>query len=282
MKKIYRAYIKKLGLFEMTLIGFGIISVITFGVILFRKTTYLTITVQVTEPNVLYTKDRNPPFWYAAMLKPGTIETDSLGIKNAEILGVRYYPTETTDKIVFIKLRIRSVYNKSKNQHSYKGKPLLVGSSIRVEFQNNIIDGIIVESDRLQSPYQEKTMFIRVKLIYLNAVYKETEGSPAYIANAINIGDSMQDSNGKTILTVMEKDVEPADRYITDNGALNVVKDPLRKDIHLTLKITSQQINNDNYFLYTYKVKINQFILLELPNITFFPIITEILQNPKD
>lgn len=265
-----------MGIFDIALAVSAVIGITLIAVILFRKTVFTTVTVKVTNPNPLYS-ETNPPPWYAFAFHPGDKELDAAGRVQAEILDTFAYPSYDNKKIVFLKLRVRAVYSRSKKQLTYKGKPLIVGSEMRVELTNQLVDGVVTEMESAPSPYQDKYLTVKTELLEYNPVFLETDGVDEFKANAIRVGDTMKDNNGTTLVTVLDKSVVPADRYITNERFVTVVQDPKKKHVTLTVKIKAQELRGEQFFLYTFPVKVGDALPISLPNITIAPIITELL-----
>lgn len=275
MKKII-GRIQILSLFDYAIIAGAILFLLFLFIVLFRKTTSITFTMKVTNPNILYSND-NPPYWYAYSLQKGDAERDSFGKIRAEIQNVQIYPINPNRKVVFLKVSVLAVFNKSKKQYSYKGKPIIVGSNIRLELQNNLIDGVITETGLNSLPYEEKELLISAKVVNLEPVYQETEGVGSYIADAIHVGDSIKDASGNTILKIIDKQTQPADRYVmTSDGRVFVTPDPKKKDVYLTLMAKVKEIQGEEYFLDSIRVRVGEELPIDLPNITIYPVITDI------
>jgi hypothetical protein len=265
-----------MGIFDIALTISAIVGIALVAFILFRKTTFTTVTIKITNPNPLYS-DTNPPSWYAFAFRAGDKELDSTGQVQVEILDTSAYPSYGNKKIVFLKLRVRAVYSGSKKQFTYKGKPLIVGSELHVELTNQLIDGVITEIENMPSPYQNKYITLKADLLEYNPVFQETDGVDEFKANAIHVGDAMKDNNGTMLATVLDKSVIPADRYITSQGFVTIVPDPKKKHVTLTLKIRVQEWHGDQLFLYTFPVKVGEELPLNLPNVSIAPIITDLL-----
>lgn len=268
-----------LTLFDIALIGTLIMVLLIAGIILFRKNEFVDLTMRITNNNVLYS-DHNPPLWYAYTLKKGSTEKDSIGRIQSEIINVQMYPLEPGNKAVFVNLRLNAVYNKSKQQYSYKGKPLLIGSGLRVELQNHLIEGVITDIANQSIPREEKTIILKAKVIDTNPVYGETEGVSQYIADAININDSVVDYQNNKILTIIDKKVVPSERYTFNSaGGILLNTDPKRVDVYLTLKTKVRHILNEDYFMGLIRIRVGGTIPIDLPKITIYPVVTDIFSE---
>jgi len=265
-----------MGIFDIALTASAVVGIALLAFFLFRKTTFTTITVRITNPNPLYS-GANPPTWYASAFHKGDKELDTVGTTQAEILEVHAYSLDETRQIVFLKLRVRAVYSRSKNQYTYKGNPLIIGSSIHLEFTNNLVDGIVTEIANAPTPYKEKMITVQATMLEYNPIYPETDGVDDFKANAIQVGDTMKDNNGKVIATIVNKSVAPADRYVTNQGTVSVVPDPLKKHVSLTILVRTYELNGVALFLYSFPVQVGGTLPLDLPNITIGPTITDIV-----
>ena len=70
MKRAIRRILKQTSVFDIALAASAVIGIALIAVILFRKTTFTTVTVKVTNPNPLYS-ETNPPPWYEFAFRAG-------------------------------------------------------------------------------------------------------------------------------------------------------------------------------------------------------------------
>ena len=268
--KFIQRWKKKLTLFDVAI--FILIAGIAFFFlfILFRSKQDITVIIEMDDVNQ----------WYAYSLHEGQTQRDEIGRKLATIDKAQFYTTSVENKkIAFVTLKISAVFSRATQQYSYQGQPLLVGAPLRIDLNNILLDGHIVEVDSNISSlsYKKETVTVEGKLLFENPIYHETEGVPDYVANAFSIGDEVKDALGNVALAVVDKNVAPAQRYTFDStGHVFVVADPLRKDIAVKLKLLVQNINGEKYYLNHFRVGVNSILPIDFENATLFVTLTKI------
>ena len=127
-------------------------------------------------------------------------------------------------------------------------------------------------------------MLVETRIIWQREVFPETSGAPAYVAEAINTGEQVKDSLGNVLITIVDKRVEPAEKIVTDSrGNVFVSRDPLKKDVFLTLKLRVKELGTDvnehEYYVFDdVRVKIDTSIPIHLKDISIYPRVTKILE----
>lgn len=265
----------RFGLFEIIVAGIAVVALMAFAVIFFRKTEYIPIVIRVTNSNFLYIGD-NPPSWYAQALAVGSSEYDGLQQQQAVVEKTLYYPVDETHKALFLTMKVKAVYTRTKKQYSYKGRPLIVGGPIRFELQNQLVDGVILRvGKQVDTPSRELT--VNARLMNDTGANSGTNGVSPYVADAVNVGDTIRDSAGTELAKITGKTVKPALRYtFPANGDILVREDPLLKDVFLTIKLKVDVINGEEYFMNVARIRVNSRVYLEMPTITIFPEIMSI------
>jgi len=270
---------KELSLFDL-LLGLGLFLVaLSFFLFFFRKNIYLKATIKVTDDNVLYAYT-NSPSWFSFLFYKGISEKDGLGKTQAEVLDVLLYPISPNTKAAYLTVKLKTVYDKRKNQYSFKGEPVLIGNPLKLNFENLAVEGLVIDVEGFPKQGKEIEVISDAQLLYESPVFPETQGVPDYIANAFSVGDKSHDSQKNVLVEILEKRVVSADKVVTDDkGNLLVRKDPFRKDVFLKLRVRLKQINNELYFLDTLKFAIGQSIPVQLEKVTIDPVITEIYSD---
>lgn len=272
--------IKNLGLFDFLMIAFLILIIVFFGVFFSRKTKYLEVTVKITEDNILYASN-NPQAWFVYLFKPGMKEKNGLGQISAEVKKVYFYDISEAKKAAYINLKLRTNYNRQSQNYSYKGKSLLVGSPIKIELQDVLIEGLVTAIEGLPDPRKEVELIVKSQIFGDNSVFPETNGIPAFLADAVKVGDKFYDSENKAVVTILEKTEEPAKKITTnDKGEVFLRRDPLKKDVYLTLKLLAKQINNEYFLFDDLQIKIGDGIPILTESYSVWPTITEFVKIP--
>jgi hypothetical protein len=280
--KYIRSKIKSLKLFDWILILFGLMALIIFTVILFRKSTYITATVSVGDDSVVYGSwvNTGPKTWFANLFYKGEAEKDGLGRIEAEVLNVYSYDTGPNNKKVYIEVKLNSVYNSASRTYTYKGVPVLVGSTIKLNLDNVYAEGLITEVQGFPNDTQKQYIKISARVGDEETTFLGTSATKTYIADAINIGDVVKDNYGQVLIRVLNKQETLAKVSVTtSNGRIVESIDPTKKDVILTLQILAENVNGKYYFLNDIPILVDQMIPLNLPTISVFPTVTNFLPN---
>ena len=103
-------------------------------------------------------------------------------------------------------------------------------------------------------------------------VFPETSGSRAYVADAIEEGQEVKDDQGNTIVKILRKRVEDAKKTaITSDWRVFVQRDPLRKDVYLTLQLDAIRINDRYYVFDDVPVLIGYTVPINTGTMSFWP-----------
>ena len=267
---------KKMSYFDLILTLIFVLLAIFLFIFLFRKNQYIEFVVKVTNDNILYA-EQYPPNWFVNLLKKGMREKDGLGRVVAEIKDIYWYDIEPTVKVAYLHLNIKATYNKKTNQYSYKGKPLLVASPIKIQFEKVLINGLITYVDGVEDTRETKIMIVETQLIQYKDVFPNIRGVEPFIAEAVSIGDEVKSYDGSTLIKIIDKKVLPATRITTnDRGQAFLQQDPLLKDVYLTLKVKVKKVNNEYYLYDDLRLKIGLVIPVNLEKISIWPTITQI------
>jgi hypothetical protein len=208
MKKL----LSKINLIDRVIIAIGLLSAIAFGFIFFRASTHITAVIKVSEDTIIH----NPwvmgvgtRTWFAELFHPGMKESDGLGQVAAEVLDVRSYHSSPEKKAVYLTVKLRAVYNRASNQHTYNGLNLLIGSPIKLNLDHMLVEGLVTHIDGVKDPRNNAKLIVTTQLKRDNPVYTGTSGVEPHIANALNVGDVVQDNRDHTIVTIIDKEVKP-------------------------------------------------------------------------
>lgn len=278
MKK-FKDKIKNLSLFDILLISSIILGATIFAYIFFRKASYIKITIKVSEDSIVYGPNLGTRTWFSQMFYQGMKEKDGLGGITAEVTEIRSYDTSPTHKDIYLFFKLKTVYNRASNQYTYKGKPVLVGSTIRLYLERLLVDGLVTYVEGIKDPRENKTLIVEAQVREETPVFSETAGVREYIATAIQAGDEIRDNQGNTIVKILEKRVEDAKKtVVTADGRVLLGTDPMRKDIYLKLQIQAIKIQ-DRYFLFDdVPLLIGVGVPINSPNYSIYPEITKFLK----
>lgn len=279
MKKIVK-FFKSFKAFDFVITFLLIFLAIAFFLFFFRQSKFLTVKMKITEKNVLYAST-TPPSWFVYLFKEGMVEKDGFGRVNAQVADVYFYDTTPTNKAVYLTIKLRTTYNNRSREYKYKGTTVAVGEGLRINLEKILVEGLIVEVEGLENPYEEVYFQVKARLMEntTSSVFSETTGVEPFVAESIKIGDKVFDSSGKLMAEVVEKEVLPAQKNtFDDKGNVYSKTDPRKKDVFLKLKVRAKKINNEFYFFDDIRIKVGQSLPLHFPNISLYPVITEIKQ----
>lgn len=278
---------KSIKVFDWVLIAFGLTAIIVFLIIFFRKSTYITVTVDVGQNDIAYdvytpqwTGNSGIADWYSSAFYKGEAEVDGLGREQAVVLNVFRYDKGPDRSSVYLTLKLNAVYNKASNSYTYKGVPVLVGSNIKLNLGRVYADGYITNVDGFPNNENKKTLILETQIREENSTYTESSGTKAYIADAINIGDVVKDNSGQAVITVIGKNVRPSLTTVsTANGQIVEAFNPDRKDVFLTLQVDAQKINNRYYLMNDIPILIDQPIPINTQTVSVFPVVTKFISE---
>lgn len=277
--KHLRKRILRLKPLDWLLVGFALICISIFAVIFFRKSSYIVATISVGEDSAVYglwVNDVGPKYWFSNSFYKGQTEKNGLGNIQAKILDVYLYDVTSTHAKVYLNTQLRVIYNKASDTYTYNGMPVLIGSTIKLNFKDVYAEGLITDIEGANNNIQKQTVTVEAQIREENPVYMGTSGTKTYIANAVNVGDTVKDNNGNVLIEILSKRVEPAAATTsTSDGRIVKTINPLRNDVYLTIRIHTSKIGDKYFFLGDIPILIDQGFPVNLPNITFFPTVTK-------
>jgi len=274
LKKISR----RLSVFDylsIALIG-GVI--IALGLFFLRKVEVVEIEVKIA-PDSVFWRGAMAPFWLANSINVGDGEFDGFGRKMVEVLDVRTFEGGGDAKYIYLKLNVKAVYDKKKRQFSFGGKPLGVGSPIKLRLSGGVMDGLVTYVKGVPDTRIWEDKIVEVRVNQWTDVFPETLGTMPWRVEAIKIGDQMKDGQGRVVAEILDKEVKPAEKIVvTNDGRVLLRQDPIKKDLILRIKLKTFKQKGINYFLDDQKVKVSYSISLCLPEIDIWPEITRIIE----
>jgi hypothetical protein len=276
--------------FDIIVIFIFIFIAISLFFVLFRKQSEINVVIEVNEESLAY-QTGGVPNWFAQFLHVGMKEADVFGRPMAEIKGIQTYysPTEEikgiqTDSsvdqrsVVHLIVALKTTYSLSNRQYTYKGKNVLIGSTIELSLDNLLVKGLIIDIEG-STKNNSKKLFSQARIINLDPAFPQTEGVSSYVAESIQQGDIMKDSLGHTAIKITKKTVEDAKMTVTTaSGDVILQRHPMRKDVFLDLEIWAEKIEN-RYYLFgdtNFPVLINSKLPFYINNTLVWLTITDI------
>jgi hypothetical protein len=274
--KAIQKYLKKIGLLEIIFLGLLIGVGVIFLALFLRKSSYLTVTMKVGEDSVAWPKT-GLPAWYMESFKSGMVEKDVLGRPHVEILNTFAYPKNRDTRELYLKVRLLVVYSESTNTYTFNSRPVLIGSTLRINAGNTLAEGLITNIEGVNDNSVPKKLKVSAQIFGNDASFPNTTGVFPHVANAIQVGDQIFDSQGEPVVTILEKKVENAQRVIINNmNQVSLSRDPLKKDVTLTLEVNSRKYGNFYYLFNDLRIAIDSPLPLQFPNLSIYPLVTHI------
>lgn len=256
MKKMKKLF-KRLTVFDWLIIFVLLAGFVFLSSFVFKEEKWLKVEVKVG-PEQWWWDSKPSPYWLADSIKAGDAQFDGLGRKIAEVLETEIYEWGGTRKDVYLSLDLKVGYDKKRKIYRFNqqtvgiGKPLSLGMG-RIGFQ-----GLVVSAEGMKADKKETVKIVEAELM---SVYP-------WIAEAITIGTQMKDNQGKLKAEVLDKRVELADITVTtDRGEVLARKDPLKRDVLLTLKLVVEESFGLYYFREGQVVKIGNLLWIKFPQV---------------
>lgn len=279
MEKI-KNRLSRLTLFDRVFIFLILVAISVFAYIFFRKSTYVITVIKVGEETIQYqpwNRGAGTRAWFSNMFYKGLKEEDGLGRIMAEVVDIRSFDTDPNLKDVYLKTRLRVVYNRASDQYTFKGRPVLAGSTIKLNLDELLVDGLITYVEGAKDPREKVKLFVETQLREETSTYLETSGTREYIADALSVGDEIKDDQGNIIVKILGKRVENAKRSaITSDGRIVVGTNPLRKDVYFTLDVNAIKIQNRYYLFDDVPILVGREIPLNTGAVSIWPEVTKI------
>lgn len=261
---------------DLAWFGVGVAILIFLAFLFFRKPSTLIATIKVNEDNIAWW-NMGTRSWFAQMFYPGMKEKDGLGKATAEVLSIKSYDTSPARKAAYLTVRLNTVYNRASNQYTYRGKPILIGSNLKLYLDNLQVEGLITAVEGAKDPRQKVVLLVESQIRDETPVYPETSGTKPYIADALSEGQEIKDDQGNTIIKILKKRVEDAQRVVTtSDGRVVIQTNPLRKDVFLTLQVRANRVANRYYIFDDVPILIGIGIPINTATISVWPEVTKI------
>jgi hypothetical protein len=271
---------KKITLFDKVFASCLIVALVFGAYLLFRKSTFVTVVVKVDADTLRYEPWQDSvgsKLWVSLLFHAGMKETGGLNKTMAEVTSVYSYDTSPNTRSVYLTLRLNSVYNRSSNQYTYKGTPLLIGSLLNLNLDKLKVQGLVTYIEGVPDSRKLVKLKITAEPYDETPTFPENSGIKPHVAAAIPVGGEVKDSQGSSMIKILDKHVTDATKLTTTNtGQLTIQSDPLRKDVVLTLEVNATEISG-RYFLYDdLPIMVGTGIPINLPNLFLMPEVTSI------
>lgn len=253
------------------LLGLGVFFLVLATAVFFflRRAKYATIVLRVTEGDALQSR-YGAPIWYLQGLKPGMVQKDIFGKSLISIEKNFYYSSNSSDRVEYLTLKLLTTYDRRSGIYNYEGVPLLVGSYQSLKFKGILLRGVIhrIESGEWRP---EKKMYTVEG--YLNPASMAnqdpyvaetmTKGVQNYLANKFVKGLKIMDSEGTTLLEILEAKKETAYRRFIYQNRLVETEDTERKKVTLKIQVMTEKYGDVYLYRGDIPMKINDNLYLD-------------------
>lgn len=194
------------------------------------------------------------PSWLADSIYVGDAEYSLGGKKLAEVVSIKRFE-DGPNKIFFAKMRLMVSRNSKHNTFRFRQQPLEIGSFISIAPANKKLTGNVVSIAGVKHQSDIRYATVRIKMYALYPWFAET----------VKVGDSVRDDSGQELIRILEKKVALAEvTAYTSTGQALARRDPLKRDLELTLKLQVINRSGVDYFAYYQPVKVGNSLYLPM------------------
>lgn len=203
--------------------------------------------------------DRTP--YFANSIFIGDQAVDENGNVTAIVTNKIILPNESGNLVnILVDLDIQ-VINRRGVMYFNQIQPVKIGNSLWIPLKNvNLYEAPIIN----YNIKEDNEYVVEKELLVTTKIY----GQVPWFAIAIKIGDEAVDSQGNVIAKIVDLSVNPAEvTAYTDNGAVLVRHDPLRRDIVIVWELKAVEKDNVLFFNQVYPIKIGNELWIALKKI---------------
>jgi hypothetical protein len=233
--------------------------------------------IMTLTPQYFHYNGEVPPYWIAGNIKAGDVQYDSFGAKNLQILSVTSIGYQ--NRQTWVTASVKAKYIPKQKKYVFQYVPLEIGRSIDTTINGTNIHGIVTDIEGYTDARKMYDVTVKARLVDEYSPYSvTTRGIDPWIADAIQKGQTMKDSSGKTVAEILDVETKPAEKVVTTNdGKIFLGEDPLKKDVFLTVKLKAIKHDDSYFFLEDMPLKIGYSFPIYLDQIQIVPVITQIL-----
>lgn len=239
----------KIDVFKPLLFIIVITLVFFISKVLLQKDQYVTVELYASGGEWWF-DNPEPPYWLTDPIKKGGVEFDPQGGQLVEVLDTQKFEVGQR-KMLWIKAKLKVVENKKAQQFRFRREPLQIGSVIYIAPNNVKVYCNVLSVDGIGAEKIESEKIVTIK---------EYDMFPWHV-DAIHVGDTMKDDQGKVIAEILDKKTSDAETTTTDYlGNIHIRANPLRKDITLRIKLKIITSSGIEYFSYFQPLKIGFYL----------------------
>lgn len=235
-----------------------------------RSQAYVYVGVNLIRPQGLATNV--PPFWSPywvdLAIEKNDREVSPLGGVNTIVINKESADSYFYGKFIYLLLQIRAVKDRT-GVYLFKNKPLLVGSYLDLKLTKTQVQGLVsyVGLKPPESIYKKLILAVKARL------------QEPWVAEAVEKGETISDSTGKTLVKVLGKKVNFSEvRVDSALGQAVLSFDPTKKDMELILEMLVKKVEDAYYFAETQKIKANEILYLPFKKLSLNAPVTAILE----
>lgn len=285
ISRLIKRLLKHLTWFDLAILTIGLSLLMGIFLLFRRKNEFVKIRVKVTDPDPLY-EWNYPNYRYASRFKVGDIDKDTLGNVAAEIVDIERFDSEAEIQIVYLDLNILATYDSRKKQFYFRGRPLIYGSNIDLQFSNALLKSIVIK-DPDSFRKVDKYSFIKAKVVvraFKEEMKRERDDKIAQTVEPETIyklikGEKITNLNGTPLAEIVDSKITPALRIVeTVNGRVFLQRDPYYKDAELTIKFRVKENNGKLFVLDGIPVRSGLYLTLPFDNVIVKGTVLDLLQ----
>ena len=196
-----------------------------------------------------------PYYWNAKNFQIGAKEYDSFHKPIVEVIDTVKY-NEDNRSFLWIKARLLVKYNVVTKQYVFRQETLGIGNTIHIAPDNIMFIGNVVGIEGVGSMWDPE---------YVTVTGRAKDIQP-WEAESLAVGDKVVDNKGALIAEITNTDVELADMVATTyTGEVLQRKNPLVRDVKLTMKMRVMKNGNSRFFNYFQPVDVGSKVRIQFP-----------------
>lgn len=168
-------------------------SVLLAYFFLLRRAEYINVILRVSQSDLINSEtggiSATLPAWYLEKIRVD--DFDSLKKSDISIVKTLEYQNNSNEKIMYVTLKLATVFDKKTGGYTYGGIPLLVGSYQNFRYKNVMLRGIIQEVNWLGQEREEKVLEVEARADVGD-----------YLAKKIVKGLTINDSNDRELVKI--------------------------------------------------------------------------------
>ena len=163
-KRIRKNIFKYITIFDLAVLAIGIAVLIGVFFFFYRENEYVRVRVKLTDTNPLYAWSY-PRYAYARNFDVGDMSLDTLGYPVAKVINKQVFDLDKERQVVYLDLELQANYDSRVNLYYFRGRPLVYGSEIDINFSDAVFKGIIAEGPDTFYAKEKDITYHKVKFV---------------------------------------------------------------------------------------------------------------------